>query len=525
MTKYNLMRSLFQNDADIIACAIMLSYEQFQGKELFRQIAERIIREDYGTVSAVDIVRQDTPNVFISFKGRMESDARYPFYTRLHDVKKMTLVNFASSVFISGIRIATIYEEGNDLKQWFEYNLAMGNIEIDIILTNPHSAAAQDAAFYKMNPDGRKVPTDQIILTNLNKLYQFMQNNPAARINLYLTNIVLPYGLMITDHKNKANNNMKVDLYAADVRDERRPSFYMLQQNEATRELYSFFVDNAKTIMRRHSYAWHGHPDVGWIKKQRIIHRAMSGPEYLPHTKRSVDACLAAGLPMEIDLLELADGKIIIGRTDQDISAYGINKNLSECKTADIRRINKKNGEEKILFLDEFLKLVAGRVPVLLEIKTGRHGELSEETTEYVNKVMSTVESYLNKFIPQPRSENDYGCHVAIHSSNPYVLKLIREIDCTIPVGIISMNFTRIGEGIEKEFIDLHKNAGYLDIIKPDFVSYDIRDIENGTARRVCSKEGIPLLAWTIRDEDDQQKAMDYGCDSIIIEGSKDYLK
>lgn len=34
----------------------------------------------------------------------------------------------------------------------------------------------------------------------------------------------------------------------------------------------------------------------------------------------------------------------------------------------------------------------------------------------------------------------------------------------------------------------------------------------------------IPLLGWTICNEDDQTIAEDYSCDNIIIEGAKNYM-
>ena len=521
----DLMKRLFLEDETIITGAITLSYDPANEIELFRRIGDSMVREDFGTVSMKDIIEQDMPNVFLSFKGQMEDSSRYPFYHKLHDVKKMVLVNFASSVFISGIQIASIYQEGDYLKRWFDYHLANGNIEIDMILTDPHSIAARDAALYKMYPSGQKVPTDHIIQTNINKLYRFKQENQNAKINLYLTDIVLPYGLMITEHNNPANDHMKVDLYAAVTNNDLwRPSFYLRRADLKTESLYNFFVSNAQNIMNNYSFHWQGHPDVSWITGQHIIHRAMISSGSLPHTKRSIEACLSAGYPMEIDLLELADGNIIIGRKDQDIAEYGVKDCLSNCTARDIRDINKHNGEEKLLFLRDFLKLVGGRVPVLFEIKTQDCGELDSKTIRFIDTIMKELEKYLSLFIPQRMLISDHSCHIAIHSTNPYVLKHIRGIDCMIPVGMISMGLSRIENNGYDDLYYLHNNAEYLNVITPDFLSYDIRDMNDGVSQRICDKLNIPLLAWTIRDVEDQQEAQDYRCDNIIIEGSHSFL-
>ncbi len=516
---------LFGDRADIISCSIMQEYDPDKETELFRRIEDEMVKPEYYKKNVSEVIRQNDPNVFLSFKGDLEAPDRYPFYRKLADVRKMTLVNFAASVFIAGIQIASMYEQSDGLKRWFSFNLVNGNIEVDIILTDPHSAAARDAALFKMYPDGQKTDSEKIILTNINLLYSFMENNPNAKVNLYLTDIALPYGLMITEHNNPANNHMKVDLYASVTNnDHMRPSFYLMENDPATSKLYGFFKENAQNILRDYSYAYRNHPDCSWLTDEPIIHRAVLKKGLFPHAKRSVEACVEAGCPIEVDLLELPDRTIIAGRADQDISSFGVNKSLADCTAVDIRKINQKAGEDKILLLRDLLQLVKGQVPILFEIKAKEKGELSEETKNMVNSFMNKLERYLDRYVPVHEKTGDHSCHVAVHSSNPYVLKLVRQIDAMIPCGIVSMDYSGIEDKVGTDFVRMHREAGYLDVFSPDFISYDVRDLDNGPGRSVSRSRRIPLLAWTIRDEDDQQKAVDYDCDNIIIEGARTYL-
>ena len=241
------------------------------------------------------------------------------------------MLNFAGTSFINGAATALIYEENNWLKQWFFKNLRLGKIHADVILTNPHSSAAQDAAQYKMYPEGPKTPKDRIISDNLNELFKLKHNYPQIRLNVFLTNISLPYGVMLLEYNDRNNNHMKIDLYSAVLDDDReRPSFYLLENNPNTKSLYSFFKRNLQRIRDNYSSPFNGHPRFDWLFKKPIIHRGVLRKGLLPHTKRAFEECIKANYPMEVDLLRLKDkSTILVGREDQDISQYGFAKKLS----------------------------------------------------------------------------------------------------------------------------------------------------------------------------------------------------
>ena len=88
-----------------------------------------------------------------------------------------------------------------------------------------------------------------------------------------------------------------------------------------------------------------------------------------------------------------------------------------------------------------------------------------------------------------------------------------------IPCGIISMDFSRIREVVGEDFCRVHARAEYLSTVTPDFISYNVNDLDDGFARRLKERLGIPLLGWTITDENSRDDATDDGCDSIIAEG------
>lgn len=62
-----------------------------------------------------------------------------------------------------------------------------------------------------------------------------------------------------------------------------------------------------------------------------------------------------------------------------------------------------------------------------------------------------------------------------------------------------------------------------MNILTPDFISYNINYLGNMITKSICEETRIPLLGWTISDAETQNMADDYCCNNIIIEGAKTY--
>lgn len=526
----DLYKKLFGDSYDKISAAKKdVKYSELTKQDVMSEIAYLITREDFVKYGAYDLLKDLVPNVFLSFKEKTENNVKYPLYQRFRGVKKLTLMNFAASSFISGLKIASVYKDNDYLISWFRYHLINGHIEVNVVLTDPYCYAANDAAEYKMYPSGKfdTVSNNEIILNNLNALYKFMCDFPSANLKVYLTEIALPYALTIADNAEPKNSHMKVDLYSPLINDDKnRPSFYLLKDNASTERLYNFFKNNLDCVMHSHSIRFNGHPCVPWLtdKNRHIIHRARIKKQLLPHTYESFVECINSKYPIEVDLLELKDGTVIVGRADQDIKRYGFDKSLDECDMTDLLVITHKACDKKIMTFKEFLDLIAGKIPVLIEIKVKSTSSLNYKE-EYVSKIVKIVQDYLRKYsYCFNKIYNNDGRAVAIHSSNPDVLKIIKEFDCMIPCGIISSDYSEIKDIVGDEFYNIHKNATYIDETNIDFISYNWKFLQNGQALKIKNEKNIPLLAWTIEDEQSQAIAEGYNCDNIIIEGSKNYL-
>ena len=159
--------------------------------------------------------------------------------------KKIRILNFAGTSFLANKEIATAY--GEDWRKWFEDAL-MGGVAIDMILTAPDTAAADDAAKYKMYPTaGSDVPSEVIIEKNFRILSEIDErvnslknDNPDIKLIARKTEIALPYAVLETIFDDQSKNHIKIDLYSPLTNnDDKRPSFMIYKADH--RELYDHF--------------------------------------------------------------------------------------------------------------------------------------------------------------------------------------------------------------------------------------------------------------------------------------------
>ena len=325
-------------------------------------------------------------------------------------------------------------------------------------------------------------------------------------MNIYLTDIALPYGLMITEHENPENNHMKVDIYAPVITDDRyRPSFYLMKNDSETNELYTRFCGTFEHIRNEYAELYQLHANIRWMRGDKpIIHRGMIDKKARPHTKSAFLKCLAKGYPIEVDLLELSDGTIIVGREDEIETNYGI----ARVSDMDYRELNRKlraaNIEEQLkpMRLDDFLDLIHGKIQVILEIKCAVYDQKDLRVHRIAENVVTELRRYIRHY-----GQNSIDQNIAVHSANPYILRVIRDKNCMIPIGQISLNFEKRPHSVAPEVLDVHKNRKYFEVVVPDFISYNIDDLPDTYIQSACKQYGIPLIAWTVRSQDDEEYA------------------
>ena len=152
---------------------------------------------------------------------------------------------------------------------------------------------------------------------------------------------------------------------------------------------------------------------------------------------------------------------------------------------------------ERIPTMGEFLEGVAGRVPLLIEIKSMEN--VSPE--EICKDLKDALSGYKGEY--------------AVQSFQPFYVKEYKRVCPEIMCGVLSsagMKKTELGAFWRLKAY-LLKNLKLNVTVKPDFISYNVEDLPQ---RAVTNFKGIKL-GWTVRSAEAEARARQY-VDNIIFE-------
>lgn len=234
---------------------------------------------------------------------------------------------------------------------------------------------------------------------------------------------------------------------------------------------------------------------TSWLVSQKIAHRGLHNRKSAPENSRQAfENAILSNFAIELDVQMISDGTlVVIHDYTLDRTTTGQGK-VSELKKEDLKNIKLKGTNELLPTFDEVLKLVKGKVPLLIEVKNeGKVGELEANLYERLKK-------YKGKY--------------AIQSFNPFVLKWFRINAPEVWRGQLSGSFK--GEKLSYLKKVLLKRMALNDrVSKPDFISYDHRALPNKYVKKYGE---LPLLAYTIRSNQAMKTAKLNGVDNFIFE-------
>lgn len=183
---------------------------------------------------------------------------------------------------------------------------------------------------------------------------------------------------------------------------------------------------------------------------------------------------------IELDVHILKDDEIIVFHDDNLERLTGVNKKVSEFSYDEIKNLKLKNTDSYIPNLEDVLKLVDGKVPLLIEIKN------TEKVGKLEKKLVELLKDYKGKY--------------AVQSFNPFCINWFKKNAPKVLRGQLASNMKN--ENIFKRLI--LKNMLLNFWTNPDFISYSVNDLSFEKARRL-RKEKM-LLGWTVKSKEEYEK-------------------
>jgi len=232
----------------------------------------------------------------------------------------------------------------------------------------------------------------------------------------------------------------------------------------------------------------------------RALHDVAQGrPE---NSRAAIRAAIEAGYGIEIDVQLSADGAAMVfhdyalDRLTHDSGAVRLRS------AADLKAVPLRGGDEGIPDLSEVLQLVAGQVPLLIELKD-QDGAMGTNLGPLEQATAAALKRYAGP--------------VAVMSFNPNSVAMMRDLLPDVPRGIVTSAYRYDEWPLSKSTCDHLREIPDYDRTGSCFISHEVDDLDR---RRVAEikAQGAMICCWTVRSLEVEQQARQIA-DNITFEG------
>lgn len=235
--------------------------------------------------------------------------------------------------------------------------------------------------------------------------------------------------------------------------------------------------------------------DRKWISDQPIAHRGLHDEELNPENSiGAFTAAIDAGYGIELDIHLSRDGRLVVFHDDNAKRLTGRDLKITTASFAELSALRLADTEYRISALEEVLELVAGRVPVLIEVKTGSR-------VDRLGPLLARILA-------------NYSGPVAVQSFDPRVVRWLAKHLPEVPRGQLSGSMSDSDLPAPQRVLlrMMVTNA----VTRPDFIAFEVGAMPDRFAafwRRVLK---VPLLLWTVRTEEELAAARGYHANAIF---------
>jgi glycerophosphoryl diester phosphodiesterase len=241
-----------------------------------------------------------------------------------------------------------------------------------------------------------------------------------------------------------------------------------------------------------------------WLTARPFAHRGLhdAAQGVIENTAGAVRAALVAGYGIEVDLQISADGEAMVHHDAALGRLTEGTERIDQMTAAALQRVAFRNSGERMMTLGELCDVVAGRAPLLLEMKSRFDGD-----QRLPLRAAAVLAGYRGPAAPM--------------SFDPAQLRLLRQKAPHLLRGIVAAKYRphpywdqmplllRYG----MEFLFPTALTG-----RPDFVAYSVDNLPAIAPALARHALCLPVLTWVVRSEAERARALRFA-DQIIFEG------
>ncbi len=232
----------------------------------------------------------------------------------------------------------------------------------------------------------------------------------------------------------------------------------------------------------------------------RALHDVADGrPE---NSRAAIRAAIAAGYGIEIDVQLSADDAAMVFH-DYALERLTGDKGAVRLRSAaDLAGITLTGGDEGIPDLPEVLDLVAGQVPLLIELKD-QDGGMGPDIGPLEEATAQALKGYKGD--------------LAVMSFNPHAIARMAELLPDTPRGLVTSAYRYEDWPLSKARCDALRDIPDYDRVGACFISHEVDDLSRARVRTL-KDAGAMICCWTVRDATTEAEARKIA-DNITFEG------
>lgn len=240
-----------------------------------------------------------------------------------------------------------------------------------------------------------------------------------------------------------------------------------------------------------------------WLVARPIAHRALHDEAggIFENTLSAAGAAIAGGFGIECDVQLSADGEAMVFHDHELDRLTDATGPVRAQNAAQLGLLTVGGTADRIPTLTQFLDMIGGRVPLVIEVKSRFDGDdrLARRTAEILA---------------------DHREPIAVKSFDPEIVTLLRRIAPSVPRGIVAQSrydeheAAQLGADRVREMTDLL----HWERTAPDFLSWRVSDLPAAAPFLARLLGRVPVMCWTVRSEADAAHAYAHA-DQIVFEG------
>ncbi len=242
-----------------------------------------------------------------------------------------------------------------------------------------------------------------------------------------------------------------------------------------------------------------------WLVAKPIAHRGLHDKAngIVENTISAAEAAIVRGFPIELDVQLTADNEAIVFHDfelDRVTGETGpvIERNLSALTGIEIAGTM---GGDRIPALKDYLAKIAGRTPLVIEIKSKFNGDM--RLTKRVVEILA-----------------DYSGPFVVKSFDPDIVAYLRQHAPNITRGFIGeLEYASKSDSfLSPEQKHRMANLLHFSETQPQFLSWRVKDLPCASAYLARLLGQIPVMTWTVRNPEDRARAEKHA-DQMVFEG------